>query len=103
MVPEMSGGSKDGTYLHESPGKERRDQQSNSIQGQTGDFSIGTALPVVRQQVGSTRTMNSQLQEFFTELASVPDLEASPGSSQDVSEQRGKATKLEIKVFCRVW
>ena len=78
-------------YLHESPGEESGDQQSDNVQYQTGDFGVSTTLPVVRQQVGLARTIDGQLQEVFTELTCVPDLETTPGGGEDVGEEGGEA------------
>ena len=52
---------------------------------------MSTTLPVVRQQVGLARTIDSQLQEVFTELTCVPDLETTPGGGEDVGEEGGEA------------
>lgn len=54
---------------------------------------MGTTFPVAREEVGLARTVDGQFQEVFTELTSVPDLETTPGSGDNVSEERSEATK----------
>lgn len=58
-------------HLDEPPRQDHRPQQSNAIQGQTGDLRVGSRLPVRRQQVHMARASGSKAGKGVVELGSV--------------------------------
>lgn len=59
------------THLHESPAKERRNEQGKDIESQARNLSVRTILPVVREEVDATCTVSSQCAELTVEYLGV--------------------------------
>ena len=69
---------------------ERGYEESENIQGQAGDLSMPTVLPIRRQQVGPASSLRSQPIEIGTEIFRVGNLVSGPRRRNDMRQERRK-------------
>jgi hypothetical protein len=76
--------------LDQLVGEEARNEQGDDIQGQGGDFRIGTILPVDGQKgrYSVASSVSDVLIKVLAETSGVEDLEAGPCSCEYMREER---------------